>query len=187
MNAHIDITDVVLKTNRLTLRSFHQNDLDDFFRYASIDGVGQMAGWKPHESKIETQVVLDSFIKKKKTLALEYQGNVIGSLGIEEYDVKQFPEMKMKKGRQIGFVLAKEYWGNGLMVEAVKEVVRYLFEEVGLDFILCGHFIRNHQSQRVQEKCGFKSYKKRVYQTKMGDVEESMDNILCKEEWKQNN
>lgn len=44
MNKHIDITDVVLKTNRLTLRPFHQEDLEDFYQYASVDGVGQMAG-----------------------------------------------------------------------------------------------------------------------------------------------
>ncbi|RRC92447.1 N-acetyltransferase [Erysipelotrichaceae bacterium OH741_COT-311] len=187
MNTYIDITDVVLKTNRLTLRPFHQEDLEDFYQYASVDGVGQMAGWRPHSSKEETQAILDSFVKKKKTFALEYQGKVIGSLGIEEYNVEKFPEFNDKKCRQLGFVLAKEHWGKGFMVEAVNEVLCYLFEDIGLDLILCGYFLKNKQSQRVQEKCGFQPYRKSMHQTEMGDIEESVDNILRKEEWKQNN
>ena len=47
MNANIDISNVVLSSERLTLRAFNQNDLMDFYQYASVDGVGQMAGWSP--------------------------------------------------------------------------------------------------------------------------------------------
>lgn len=46
MNAQIDIHNVILKTERLTLRPWQLSDLDDFYEYASVDGVGQMAGWK---------------------------------------------------------------------------------------------------------------------------------------------
>ena len=62
MNAPIDISKTTLITKRLVLRPWKQDDLDDFFEYASVDGVGQMAGWKPHENKQETQKILDSFI-----------------------------------------------------------------------------------------------------------------------------
>ena len=48
MNASIDITGIVLRTERLILRPWKQEDLDDFFEYARVDGVGQMAGWLPH-------------------------------------------------------------------------------------------------------------------------------------------
>lgn len=65
------------------------------------------------------------FIGHKKTFALEYQGKVIGSLGIEQYNEDHFPEFADKKCREIGYVLSKEYWGQGLMPEAVKEVIRY--------------------------------------------------------------
>jgi ribosomal-protein-alanine N-acetyltransferase len=47
MNATIDISQVVLKTERLILRPWEIADLDDFFEYASVDGVGQMAGYRP--------------------------------------------------------------------------------------------------------------------------------------------
>ena len=135
MNVDIDISGVILHTERLILRPWQPEDLDDFYAYASVDGVGQMAGWKPHENKEESQRILNSFIEHKWTFALEYQGKAIGSLGIEKYNEEKFPEFANKRCREIGYVLSKEYWGRGLMPEAVKEVIRYLFEDVGLDVI----------------------------------------------------
>ena len=159
MNTEIDISNVTLHTGRMILRPWRQTDLDDLYAYASVDGVGQMAGWKPHESKEESQIILDMFIGHKKTFALEYQGKVIGSLGIEQYNEDHFPEF------------------------AVKEVIRHLFEVVGLDVIFCGHFLWNKQSQRVQEKCGFKHYAFDTYETKVDTTEEDEVNILTREDW----
>ena len=183
MNAPIDISKTTLITKRLVLRPWKQDDLDDFFEYASVDGVGLMAGWKPHENKQETQKILDSFIEHKKTFALEYQGKVIGSLGIELYNEERFPEFADLKCREIGYVLSKAYWGNGFMPEAVNEVLRYLFEDAGLDVIFCGHFLSNHQSARVQEKCGFRHYAYGKYETKFGTVEDDELNILTKNDY----
>ncbi len=135
MNVPIDLSNITLHTERMTLRPWRESDLYDLYEYASIDGVGQMAGWKPHESIEESAMILKMFIKEKKTFALEYQGKVIGSLGIEEYNEEHFPEFGQQKAREIGYVLSKDYWGQGLMPEAVKEVIRYLFEEIGFDLL----------------------------------------------------
>ena len=187
MNAPIDISNTVLKTERLTLRPFCQADLDDFFEYASVDGVGQMAGWAPHENKQKSQEILDNFVAHKKVFAIVKDGKVIGSLGIEPYDEQKFPEFADKKCREIGYVLSKAYWGQGLMPEAVKEVIRYCFEDLGLDVLTCGHFVWNKQSARVQEKCGFHFYSAGKYTTKMGPVEDDIKNILYREDWQKLN
>ncbi|MBR3109509.1 MAG: GNAT family N-acetyltransferase [Clostridia bacterium] len=184
MNVDIDISNTVLKTERLTLRPWRQEDLEDLYEYARVDGVGQMAGWVPHESREVSQTILNHFIEGKKTFALEYRGKVIGSLGVEKYREDRFPDLENKKGREIGYVLSKDYWGLGLMPEAVREVIRYLFEDVGLDFITCGHFLSNKQSARVQEKCGFRHYDFGEYHTHFGTVEPDETNILFREEWK---
>ena len=55
MNAEIDVSHVTLKTERLILRPWQETDLDDLYAYASVDGVGQMAGWKPHENREESK------------------------------------------------------------------------------------------------------------------------------------
>lgn len=181
MNARIDISNVVLKTERLILRPWRPEDLADFYEYASVDGVGQMAGWMPHKSITESREILEMFIAEKKTFAIEYGGKVIGSLGIEEYDESHLPEYQDKLGREIGYALSKDYWGRGLMPEAVRAAVKYLFEEVGLDFIVCGHFVDNDQSRRVQEKCGFKHVKLVKFETRYGIVKDCWISILTEE------
>ena len=184
MNAQIDISGIILKTERLILRPWRQEDLDDFYEYASVDGVGQMAGWLPHDSKETTQMILDSFITHKKTFALELNGKVIGSLGIECYKEEEFPELDKLKGRSIGYVLSKDHWGKGLMPEAVKAVQKYLFEEAGLDFLLVSHYIWNGQSRRVIQKNGFRLLKTIQLKTRYETTEDTLVYILRKEDWK---
>lgn len=183
MNKPIDISGTVLKTDRLILRPWRLEDLDDFYEYAKVDGVGQMAGWLPHEDKETSLRILTSFIEGKKTFALERNGKVIGSLGIEKYKEAHAPEFDALQCREIGYVLSKAYWGQGLMPEAVKEVIRYLFEEEHLDVIFCGFFKHNAQSARVQEKCGFRFYKDVVHETRFGTLEDTSMNILTRNDW----
>ena len=184
MNKPIDISRVALKTKRLTLRPWRLSDLQDFYEYASVDGVGQMAGWNPHQNIEESKKILEMFIRDKKTLALEYQGKVIGSIGIEEYEEENYPELDSLQGREIGYVLSKAYWGNGLMPEAVRAVVSYLFDTVELDFILVGHFEWNMQSRRVIEKCGFEKVKTTKYKTQYDTIETSEQYILYHSDYK---
>ena len=183
MNANIDISGIILKTDRLTLRPWRQEDLEDFFEYASVDGVGQMAGWLPHESKETTRMILDSFIAHKKTFALELDGKVIGSLGIENYLEEEFPELDALRGRSIGYVLSKDYWGQGLMPEAVKAVQKYLFDVAGLDFLLVSHYVWNGQSRRVIQKCSFRQLKIIQLKTHYDTTEDTLVYLLKKEDW----
>ena len=178
MNKQIDITNVVLTTDRLTLRPWRESDLNDFYEYASVDGVGQMAGWNPHRNVEESKMILAHFIKGKHVFALEHQGKVIGSLGVEEYSEENYPELDALQGREIGYVLSKACWGQGLMPEAVKAVIGWLFDEIQLDFIIVGHFDRNAQSKRVVEKCGFQYAKTTKFETRYDTVEKSIEYIL---------
>lgn len=171
MNAPIDVTNVFIETPRLILRPWQKDDLADFYEYAKVDGVGQMAGWLPHENLETTQQVLSSFMEHKKVLALEEKqtGKVIGSLGIEANDHDHMGPHLL--GREIGYVLSKAYWGQGLMPEAVKAVMDYCFTVLDYDYLLCGHFLWNRQSARVVEKCGFRYLKDIMHTTRYGTEE----------------
>ncbi|MEX6477205.1 hypothetical protein AB6N30_10635 [Fusobacterium animalis] len=68
MNAEIDISNVKLETERLILRAWEIKDLDNFFEYASVNGVGEKAGWEHHKSKDESLEILKMFIDEKKVL-----------------------------------------------------------------------------------------------------------------------
>ena len=181
MNAVFKLNGLQIETERLILRPFIQTDLDDFYEYASVEGVGEMAGWKHHQSKEESQQILNRFIENDKTFAIVLKSNnkVIGSLGIEEYEMEdKLTEFSNYLGREIGYVLSKNYWGKGIMPEAVKAVIDYLFKVLNFDFLTCGYYDFNRQSKRVQEKCGFKPYRKLVIDTKLGTSETSILNLL---------
>ena len=174
MNAEFDVTGICLETERLLLRPWLESDLNDLFEYASVPGVGEMAGWAHHESIEVSKGRLIRFIEGKKTFAIVLKENnkVIGSLGVEEYGLEdKLSEFFDYRGRSIGYVLSKDYWGRGLMPEAVRAVVEYLFHALDYDFLLSGHFDKNDRSRRVQEKCGFVPYRKLDYYTQMGTKE----------------
>ena len=179
MLAVVDVSNVRIETKRLILRPWLQSDLNDFYAYASVEGVGEMAGWSHHKSKEESRKILNSFIEHKKTFALELKetGQVIGSLGIEGFREPALLESSLQ-GRELGYVLAKEYWGRGLMPEAVNAVIDYCFEALHYDFLLCAHFIRNDQSRRVIEKVGFRYLKEIEHETRFETVEKTKLYVL---------
>lgn len=157
MDIKIDLSNVQIDTPRLLLRPWKETDLNDFYAYASVDGVGEMAGWKHHSSIEETKDILHIFMSDKNVFALELKSThkVIGSLGLHSSwanDDKKYCNLKVK---EIGYVLSKAYWGQGLMPEAVNATINYCFETLNFDALTVGHFVNNSQSKRVIEKNGF--------------------------------
>ena len=186
MDAYIDISSICLETERLILRPWTKEDLDDFYEYASVDGVGEMAGWSHHETKSESEAILKRFIEGKKTFALVLKRNqkVIGSLGLESVQNHEKDDLKPLYGREIGYVLSKDYWNQGLMSEAVKEVIRWCFDDLKLDYLLCGNFVDNIASACVQKKNGFVPYRTIEYFTSSQEMKISQMNVLFKGERK---
>lgn len=165
MEITIDTSKVRIETNRLVLRGFRGEDLHDFYDYAKIEGVGECAGWSHHKSIDESREILSKFIESKNVFAIVDKSNekVIGSVGIKDPDevtVSRFPDVRVK---EIGYVLAKDYWGKGIMTEAAKAVICYCFDELNLDAVSVGHFVGNDRSRRVIEKCGFEYFADTVF------------------------
>ncbi len=168
----IDITNIVIETPRLILRAWRDSDLMDFYEYASVPGVGEMAGWPALKTLEEAQEALDSFIQEPYTFALEYKaaGKVIGSLCVDWLD----PDPKLPDANILifGYDLHKDYWGQGLMPEAVNAIIPYCFETLLADYIRIGIYTWNHQSIRVAEKCGFQYWRTWEVGLKNGKTEE---------------
>ncbi len=186
MNIEIDLTNTIIETNRLILRPWRESDLNDMYEYDSVEGVGEMAGWKHHESIEESKKIIDSFINKKNVFAIVLKANnkVIGSLGLHQSWANDDPLYKDLKQIEIGYVLSKAYWGKGLTPEAVKAVIDYCFGTLELDALTVKHFQTNNQSRRVIEKCGFKFAKADVYDAKQLDREfDDMKYILLRDDW----
>jgi len=174
-----------LETERLILRDWKETDLADLYEYAKVEGVGEMAGW-PHHENIETsKTILDTFIRDGDVYAVVLKENnkAIGSLGIHDRDTLSYGYEAETK-REIGYVLSKDYWGKGIMPEAVKAAIQYAFEELNVDVLWCGHFQINEQSQKVIEKTGFKYCGEHVFESKaLNKVFDGKRYILTKEDY----
>lgn len=185
-NPDINITPVTITTKRLLLRAFKQSDLDDFFEYASVEDVGNNAGWKPHTSKEETQLILTAFIIDAEVLAIVKKdtNKVIGSIGIHRSWASDEKDLANLTSKEIGYVLSKDYWGQGIATEAAQAVIEYCFTALNLEVLTCGHFIDNLRSKRVIEKCGFAFFKRASYYAKQLQKEfDTFEYLLTKENW----
>lgn len=141
-----------IKTERLILRGWQLEDLDDLYEYAKNPNVGPMAGWEPHSSKEVSLNALKSFIENddRWAIVLKENGKVIGSLRIH-------PDENRGKyyAKYINYDLSADYWGKGYMTEAVKRSIKYAFEDMNIDLLTAFYYPHNIRSKRVIEKCGF--------------------------------
>jgi len=141
-----------LETERLILRAWRTEDVDDFYEYAKHPEVGLNGGWPPHTSKDISAEVIQYFIEANDIWAIVWRetGKVIGSVGLHA-DGKR-PNINV---RELGFVVAADYWGRGIATEASKRVIAHAFADMGLDLVSTYHKSFNVRARRVIEKCGF--------------------------------
>ena len=89
---------------------------------------------------------------------------------------------------EIGYWIGVPFWGQGLIPEAVRELIRRGFEELKLQKLWCGYFEGNTKSRRVQEKCGFIYHhtNKDMHWELMDDIRTEHVTCLTREEWEKN-
>ena len=142
-----------LETKRTILRPFTEADAEDLFAYAKDPRVGPIAGWKPHESVEESREIIRTVFSAPNTFAVvdRATGRVIGSAGF----VRHGKAWDGEKSQAIGYALSPAYWGRGIMPEVAAELLRFGFQDLGLEEIWCTHYRENARSRRVIEKSGF--------------------------------
>lgn len=183
MNVEIDVSGVILEGDRVRLRSFREDDLEDFYLYAKTPGLGESAGWFHHESIEDSKKILDKFIENKNILAIEKDGQVIGSIGIHPYDEEFFEDLKDKRAVEIGFVLSEDFHRQHLMTESLELVLDYLFNDLNLDAVVGGHFRGNFKSKNIHKKFNYKYFSSHLVKTNMKTMEVTHEYILSRKDY----
>ncbi len=149
----------VLETERLILRSFEENDIEDMFDYGSNPNVALRTGYQPHKELLDSKKIVYKYIFDEEIFAIQLKENkkVIGSVGCHKRPVlfKNNNDVILNREREIGYTLNEKYWGNGYVPEAVKAVIDYCFNILGIELIRGRCSEANSQSSRVFEKLGF--------------------------------
>ena len=143
-----------LKTERLTLRRMLVSDYDDMYEYARLETVTRYLTWYLHKNREYTREYLQ-YIGTHYTIGDFFDWGVIhngddkfiGTCGFTKFDYNH-------NCGEIGYVLNPEYWGQGIADEAVREVMRFGFDVLGLNRIEAKFIEGNDSSKRVMEKTG---------------------------------
>ena len=149
----------IIETKRLVLRPWRISDAEALFEYACDPDVGPAAGWLPHASVQESREALKKFLMVPETYAVtirdaEDPDRPTGSVSLK---VGILSDLAIGDDQaELAYWLGKPLWGQGLMPEAVRAVMRHAFSDLGLVAIWAGHIAGHDQNRRVQEKPGLK-------------------------------
>ena len=175
----------MLKTERLFLRSWEESDVDCLYEYAKDPDVGPIAGWPAHQSIQESRRVLQDALSGKETYAicLKTDNRAIGAVGLKMHGHSDLTESGDEC--ELGYWLGQPFWGQGIMTEAVKEVLRHAFEDIGMLKVWVGYYEGNLRSKRIQEKCRFRYQwsTKEVYVPLMKEKRTGHVSSMTKDQW----
>ena len=154
---------VTIETERLIIRPVVPDDAEAIFRWASDPEVTKYLIYSPHPNVQSTRAWLESLDHANEDsydLGFESKetGELIGMGGIVYH--------KEEDVWMIGYNLRRDWWGNGIVPEAMRGIIDYVRERRPIR-VLQGQFaVENNKSRRVMEKLGMQYYKDGEY-TKM--------------------
>ena len=146
---------MTLENKRLFLRPWAESDAAECYRYCKDPKVGRIAGWPPHKSIEDSlRIIRDVFMKPEiYAIVLKETGLPIGCIGLMMGNRTTLTDQPDEC--EIGYWLGVPYWGQGMMPEAVDQLLFHAFVELGMKKVWAAYYEGNHRSKRVQEKCGF--------------------------------
>lgn len=150
-----------IETERLILRRFVKNDAEAMFEnWASRSENLTCVTWNPHRNVEQTRNSIGNWVKSyydpnyyKWAICLkENSDHVLGDISIVSVD-------ETNSSCEIGYILGQDYWGRGLMTEALKDVLSYCLDKIGFERVDACYVSLNPASGRVMEKAGMTFWK----------------------------
>lgn len=152
-----------LTTAHLVMRPWREDDVTALFRYASDPEVGPHAGWAPHQSQDESRQVLHDILMVPDSWAITVRGREgaladepVGAIALR-HSAQGLTDLPADEA-EIGYWIARPWWGHGYMTEAVREVLRHAFLVENLEAVRASYYEGNEGSRRVQEKAGLRPH-----------------------------
>jgi ribosomal-protein-alanine N-acetyltransferase len=152
-----------LQGERVLLRPLCLDDADPMFAYARDPEVTRFLPWEPAPDVSSVRPFLAEQVAKRQrgaslalAVVLRETGQVIGSTDLMDLPGSGAWGWWRPRQAELGYLLARPYWGRGLMTEAAALTVCYGFEALGLSRITAWADAENRGSRRVLEKIGMR-------------------------------
>ena len=144
---------VELRTERLILRRYCPEDVDDLYKYLGTDpAMYQYSGWNPYATPEMAQETVSRFMdsyddERAYSWIMDIDDVIVGTIGAYDYTGDQI---------EVGFSVVPGWQGRGLATEALRKVLEYLTENEGIPCVTAWCAAENIGSKRVLEKAGMK-------------------------------
>ena len=177
-----------VRTDQLMLRPATIDDLEATWSFRRLDDVSRWLTRAP-ATIAEYRTHFEDAASLAKTIVVELDGEVIGDLMLEVEDAWSQAEVaEQARGVQaeLGWVLHPDHAGHGYATEAVRELVRLCFEDLGLRRVTANCFAANVTSRRLMERLGMRRevYTVRESLHRSGEWLDGMGYALLAEEWR---
>jgi len=175
-----------IKTERLLLRKFTREDCEDLYVFCGNPEVVRFLSYRPHESVETVKNVLDMWVKSYENKAYYHWAIVFDNKVIGNIEAMNMEDDCFRC--HFGWQLDIPYWNKGIMTEAARAVVDFLFGVVGFDRLQSGCDTRNTGSYRVMEKIGMQRealFRRYIYQ-KDGSIGDKYIYAIIKSDWEMN-
>lgn len=179
----------IIETNRLKLRELRKGDEENIVNRIGSINVARYLQVVPHPYNLsDAEWFVNKQIKEREKgqreeftfgITQKEQDQVIGCIGLSKIDLEQ-------KQATLGYWLGQDFWGQGIMTEAAKEVIAFGFSELGLKRINVEAVVENQGSNRVIKKLGFvfEGVKRKGMISKAtGEVHDVNKYGLLRDEW----
>lgn len=154
----MDLNMPVIKSSRYILRDIRESDFMDLYEYGKDFETTKYVSWGPFTNSMQALYNIENIFLKRpmeKRVPIGYAivdpktSKMIGQIDYHTIN-------HQTKTGEIGFILNKEYWNQGIMTSVVKIMIKLGFDFLGLDKIIIGHVRENIASEHVIKKCDFK-------------------------------
>lgn len=176
----------MLQTKRLILRPWQESDAENLYEYAKDPDIGYPAGFPAHTSVENSREVIKFVLSAPETYAVCLKdGSAIGSIGLKLGENTDLTDREDEC--ELGYWLGKPFWGQGLIPEACRELLRYAFEDLNMRSVWCSYYQGNEKSHRVQEKLGFCYHHttKEVEIPLLGEIRTGHVSLLTRGKWEE--
>jgi RimJ/RimL family protein N-acetyltransferase len=133
---------------QVTLRPLNSDDLLYFYSWASDPEVSKTMTWEAYTSLDDAEKFLKDVVNNHPWFyAICFEGKPVGSITLSQ------GKKDASFTAELGYVLARPYWGKGIMTVAVKQAIAMGFSDLGIHRIVAYVDPENIASQKVLEKC----------------------------------
>ncbi len=165
-----------LYTERLTLRPATAGDADPTWSYRRLESVDEWLSGRAAD--------LDAY-RTRFTEPSRLATTVIGALDDDASIIGDFMLRREDAGAQLGWVLDPAYTGHGYATEAVRELLRHCFQDLGVRRVTASCFLANDPSWRLMERVGMRREQHAVRESlhRSGRWLDTVTYAILRDEW----